>query len=406
MPLVIATIPDHGRLEHTGDVRITGNIGINAVIIIKDGSLIVEGNVGADSNISLTTSNPAPFLFSMMSLISYRRDAAKSLDIKGNVESRAKISTLSAYIVVGGIVHSQTKFNTNSGDILVNDIREEVCFVTISGSIRASDVGANSSIRTTSGNIVTRNIENDTKLQTDSGTLDVGNIGARAKIITTNGKIRVANVDNDASVTSISGGINACRIFARAILKTTSGDIVFINARSSASITSITGKIVAYPPPPEVSAPIFNSRGIGGEPTPSILSTTAASILRAPAADILRAPAATKIDEELREYLDTFSRRAESFSAAFERLEIDADASIKCPISLVVANKPVRVAGVVFDYDQLLRIPANSDGTRNNPLTRRTFRLDQIQSARDVKEKIAEMIDNKEAAATATAQRL
>ena len=56
----------------------------------------------------------------------------------------------------------------------------------------------------------------------------------------------------------------------------------------------------------------------------------------------------------------------------------------------------MRVAGTLFDYDTLIQLPKNPDGTRNHPLTSRHFRLDQIQPDRETKERVAELILNKE----------
>lgn len=54
MAITIENIADHEYFEYKGDVIVTGNIGTNANVIIKDGSLTVHGNVGDSSSITLS----------------------------------------------------------------------------------------------------------------------------------------------------------------------------------------------------------------------------------------------------------------------------------------------------------------------------------------------------------------
>lgn len=49
----ISHVSNGERIEHTGDLTIEGHVGEGAVIEIKDGSLFVEGNVGAKSQIHI-----------------------------------------------------------------------------------------------------------------------------------------------------------------------------------------------------------------------------------------------------------------------------------------------------------------------------------------------------------------
>lgn len=103
------------------------------------------------------------------------------------------------------------------------------------------------------------------------------------------------------------------------------------------------------------------------------------------------------ITPSLTRYLDGFQNE-DSFSDAFERLEIDNEEKrYRCPVSLNITNKPVRTDGILFDYSSLVGLPITSNGTRINPVSKEYFYLDQIQPDRDVKTAIETLIRQYEA---------
>lgn len=53
MGITIEQIADNEHFEYKGDVTVTGSIGKNATVIIKDGSLTVGGNVGNSTQFNL-----------------------------------------------------------------------------------------------------------------------------------------------------------------------------------------------------------------------------------------------------------------------------------------------------------------------------------------------------------------
>ncbi|MBI5447248.1 MAG: hypothetical protein HY939_00785 [Gammaproteobacteria bacterium] len=56
MGIVIDRIKDNEHFEYKGDVHVTESIGKNAAVIIKDGSLVVDGNVGERADITMAAS--------------------------------------------------------------------------------------------------------------------------------------------------------------------------------------------------------------------------------------------------------------------------------------------------------------------------------------------------------------
>ncbi|OGT38474.1 MAG: hypothetical protein A3F11_05050 [Gammaproteobacteria bacterium RIFCSPHIGHO2_12_FULL_37_14] len=56
MGITIDKINDNEHFEYKGDVRITGSIGHRATVIVKDGSLTVDGNVGDGVDIQMAQS--------------------------------------------------------------------------------------------------------------------------------------------------------------------------------------------------------------------------------------------------------------------------------------------------------------------------------------------------------------
>lgn len=222
MTLTIENIKDDEHFECKGDVRITGSIGKNATVIIKDGSLIVDGNVGTGSDVTLKTEKSSgivissgSFFMSSSSVVIGGGAAGSSLHVKGNVDSRVKITTSSADITVDGVINSGAKFNTQSGDITAIEVKGNVSFKTMSGNIRATNVGADSSLNTMSGDIHARTIDAGTTLQTMSGDIHAGSVGARATVKTMSGDISVDSAHESALIDSMSGDIRVAGVRRR-----------------------------------------------------------------------------------------------------------------------------------------------------------------------------------------------
>lgn len=105
-----------------------------------------------------------------------------------------------------------------------------------------------------------------------------------------------------------------------------------------------------------------------------------------------------KIINHLYSYIDSFIEKKETFTQAFDRLEIKPSIKISCPISLAVCDKPVRVCGDLFDYDSLINAAKKLPGGKyEHPLNKIAFSLNQIQPARDIAQKIEAIIAKTEA---------
>lgn len=56
----------------------------------------------------------------------------------------------------------------------------------------------------------------------------------------------------------------------------------------------------------------------------------------------------------------------------------------RCPVSGLPLQNPVRLGGTLYDLRSLLRLPGSADGLLKDPVSRREYRLDQIQKAPDI----------------------
>lgn len=97
MPLKIAKIEKNEHFEFKGDVEVTGDVGNNATIIIKDGNLLIHGNVDDDSKIKLLTENQNIIINSGSVFFgSSGTSNSFSLSVLGNIGKNINISSHNA----------------------------------------------------------------------------------------------------------------------------------------------------------------------------------------------------------------------------------------------------------------------------------------------------------------------
>ncbi|MGQ3891733.1 hypothetical protein [Legionella sp. CNM-4043-24] len=158
---------------------------------------------------------------------------------------------------------------------------------------------------------------------------------------------------------------------------------------SSSSSTSVIAKYSSeYPGHPFFSSynrPLEQKPPTGDFVAPSLASTASSS------------QPCYEIEDRLKVYLNMLDQRKEIFSDSFKRLGIKQPMKLTCPLSLSVCDKPVRVDGDLFDFDELVRLAKRlPDGRLEHPVNRLPFRLDQIQPARDIVEKLEKIIKRAE----------
>jgi hypothetical protein len=91
---------------------------------------------------------------------------------------------------------------------------------------------------------------------------------------------------------------------------------------------------------------------------------------------------AEKLPEKLASYIDSF-KNSESFLAAFKRLAIEIKDEYTCNISLTIPDIPVFLAGQLYDFSSLKKLPFEGGcNYRKNPMTREKFTWDNVMPGR------------------------
>lgn len=192
MGITVEQINENEHFEYKGDVTVAGGIGNNATIVIKDGSLIVHGDVGERTDINLVSTQQSNVVFSGISFHGSNVSIGgpgHNLRIVGNLGNHVKIKTQSSDINVDGNVGINAKLNTKSGDINAVDIAPNAMLNTMSGDIHVANVAEKATLKTMSGDIHAADVEADASLTTMSGNVHVVRAHPSVFIATMSGDI-------------------------------------------------------------------------------------------------------------------------------------------------------------------------------------------------------------------------
>ncbi|MDA3953894.1 MAG: DUF4097 family beta strand repeat-containing protein [Bacteroidales bacterium] len=119
------------------------------------------------------------------------------------------------------------KFNSASGDLILNDIDNNLSANTASGDIEIKNVGKKVKISTASGNIKLENINGDSDISTASG------------------DITAQNCKDGLNISAASGSIIAANVIGEINISTASGDIKLTGAKGEFSVKNASGNIEA-----------------------------------------------------------------------------------------------------------------------------------------------------------------
>ncbi len=254
MPLKIKEIKANEHFEYKGDVELSGSIGKNATVVVKDGSLSVGENIGDEANIKLEQKSSnisvsgGSIFFGGVSCVSIG-GSNKVLETKGDICNSVKINTSSASLEVAGDIGTLCKIktisgdvssksigkgstiNTTSGSIAIANVADNVHFNSVSGDFRADKAGNNTHVRTTSGDITTGAIGDDSTLSSVSGDFRVAGIGSSSTLRSTSGDISANYIGENSTATTVSGDINIRKAPASADVSSTSGDVTLNGKR-------------------------------------------------------------------------------------------------------------------------------------------------------------------------------
>lgn len=211
----IESIGDNEHFEYKGNLQVVGSIGRNATVIVKDGSLTVDGNVGSKSDIAMQSTNSGgSVVISGGSIfvgggnyVSIGGGQASYVTVRGNVESDAKIATRNADITIGGNIGSNASIQTTNGSIRAADIGNGAALTSSNGSIDAARVNSRATLKTSNGNISATDVEEGSTLRTTNGNISVRSAHPTASIQTTNGEVFENGVPRRVERPSVSSSV-------------------------------------------------------------------------------------------------------------------------------------------------------------------------------------------------------
>ena len=179
--LVLHSIEDNQYFEHEGNLYIQGSIGKNAIVVVKNGSLTVEGNLCEGASVTHTSTHKpntvpsAAVSFWFFSTSSSTRGPNNDyvVRVQGTIERGVAVKSERANILVLGAIGSEVKLSTQKGTIDVTDVGASCFFETQVGDIKTRDLGERCTLRTIGGDLDARDVSERTVLQTKNGDISV-----------------------------------------------------------------------------------------------------------------------------------------------------------------------------------------------------------------------------------------
>lgn len=200
MGITIDNIADNEYFEYKGDVRVKNSIGKNATVIIKDGSLTVDGNVDDATKINVIQEannmviSSGVFVMNNITIgnmngLNVANVPNRNLHVQGNVGNGVHCESHNADFSVNGSVGNQCKFKTHSGDITTGNVGENTFLITHNGNVSTQNVGKQSSLKSHNGNIKAHHLDENTSATTHNGNVKVTQAATSAVLKTVNGSV-------------------------------------------------------------------------------------------------------------------------------------------------------------------------------------------------------------------------
>ena len=172
MLLKVNEIIDNNTFEFNGDVHVTGNIGKNAVVHIKNGNLTVDGSIAAGATIKL-----------MSDPVNQRNNTIRIFNVVISETSEG------ADVRVGGRVDNNVTIKTPKNITIIGDIGQGCVLETTTGNITAQGYVGESTIKTSTGNIHIQSAHPSAIAESVSGQVTIQN-----RLIKTNSSAAAAPI--------------------------------------------------------------------------------------------------------------------------------------------------------------------------------------------------------------------
>jgi len=169
-----------------------------------------------------------------------------TITIPSNIS--VKFSSASGDLLLNN-VDNNLSASTASGDIEIKDVGKEVEISTASGDITLENINGKSDISSASGDITANDCKNGLNVSSASGNITAKNITGETKITAASGNIRLVSAKGEFYVKSASGNVEAenIEIIEESTFKTASGDVNVILAKTPSSdllLASASGNAV------------------------------------------------------------------------------------------------------------------------------------------------------------------
>jgi DUF4097 and DUF4098 domain-containing protein YvlB len=133
---------------------------------------------------------------------------------------------------------------TVSGSIEVNGVgRDNLVLEAVSGSIEASNIPCNASIKTVSGSIKASVIQGDLKASAVSGSLIVNDVKGWAELKSVSGSINAESIMKEVNASSVSGSVTLAEVFSNVKCKTVSNSLSLSDVKGNVEASSSSGSI-------------------------------------------------------------------------------------------------------------------------------------------------------------------
>lgn len=235
------------KIEHLGDLTINCSIPANYIIKVKDGQLIINGDVGKKTSIDVKiepinivngvivsgNSNKFNFSGSVFNGIVTNNVLFGSGSITGNgclmVNNKDGNTTTftqaKRFIKVCGTVFSDVVIKSNLSSIECEDIMDNVVITTCNSSVIVGNVGDNVKIFTSNAEICAGNIGNNCIFTTKNSNIEIEKTLDNCNITTSNSGINIQQLGNHCSLTTKNANVSVKNIGKNNNIYTTNGNI-------------------------------------------------------------------------------------------------------------------------------------------------------------------------------------
>ena len=225
------TIGENKVCNFDGDT-VLKDIGDHATVIVKNGSLLVTGNIGSRARITVNNDSSGPSITTYTTIMGglnqittrvvTTQPSTNCFIVSGNIGSETQINC-DGDIGFSGYLFQQVTAETRNGKIIAKDLGIGVRLITRNGKIKAGNLEEGAYLETRNGNIEAGNVAKNGRLETRNGKIEAGDLEEGVHVETRNGKIKAGHVSAQTTVITGSSDIHIESCDPSALVKTERG---------------------------------------------------------------------------------------------------------------------------------------------------------------------------------------